>query len=143
ALSFKFLFFSNHCWSWMISSGYVDAARTCASIGSGYSAIGATKASNCSAGILAAAGLAAAVSACLGCAYNVASPGSMTRLQRSASWRRNGVESGDLCSMVRPFLNNGLPTPIYSRGTSREPVNSDSTNHKSRDLQFSSDLDLN
>src|SRR5215471_5811887 len=48
ALSFKSLFFVSHCWSCMISNGYVEAASTWASIGSGYSAIGATSESSCS-----------------------------------------------------------------------------------------------
>jgi hypothetical protein len=42
------------CWSWMISRGYVDAARVWANSGSGYRAMGATRESNCSGEILAA-----------------------------------------------------------------------------------------
>ena len=35
ALSFRPGFFASHCWSWMSSSGYVDATRTCPRSGSG------------------------------------------------------------------------------------------------------------
>src|SRR4051795_3454542 len=52
ALYFKFLFFSSHCCNWITSRGYVEAASVCASSGSGYKAIGATRESNCSGGVL-------------------------------------------------------------------------------------------
>ena len=35
ALSLRSGFFASHCWSWMISSGYVDATSVWASSGSG------------------------------------------------------------------------------------------------------------
>src|SRR5712664_2372724 len=93
----------------MSSRGYVDAARTCASNGSGYRAIGATRESNWSAGIFAGwscAGVALSVS--LDCSGQM-SPGAMTMAQTIAKTYRSVGPPGfclflfDMSPIIRTF----------------------------------------
>src|SRR5215467_13085653 len=70
-LSLTAWFCAIHCWIWIISSGYVEAAKTFANNWSEYSAIGATNESNWSGGILGASCavevVVAVTDGCCGC----------------------------------------------------------------------------
>src|SRR5712664_1533230 len=101
----------------MSSRGYVDAARTCASNGSGYRAIGATRESNWSAGIFAGwscAGVALSVS--LDCSGQM-SPGAMTMAQTIAKTYRSVGPPGFCLGLIAmsPLLRPVQPTESVER----------------------------